>query len=80
MFFEKKEDIRKKREVVWMALVMLWMVSCVKDPAPSTKPFQLLKEKEKISVGTDRATLIGEYAYSGLIDGMKLRVGDEEHL
>lgn len=81
MFFEKKiEERSQKKECFWMVVMALLMVSCIKDPAPSTKPFQLLKEKEKISVGTDCVTLIGEYAYSGVIDGMKLRVSDEEHL
>lgn len=54
--------------------------SCKKDPQPNSETIQILKEKEKITVGTDCATIKGEYAYSGVVNGMKLRVGTEEHL
>ena len=61
-------------------MMLVCMVSCVKDPKPSTEQFQILKEKEKVTVGTDGATIVGEYAYSGIVDSMKVRVGTEEHL
>ena len=54
--------------------------SCHKDPQPNDETIKILKEKEKITVGTDWATFKGEFAYSGAIDSMKLRVGTEEHL
>ncbi len=55
-------------------------VSCQKDPKPNEETIQILKEKEKITVSTDGATFKGEFAYSGVIDSMWLRVGTEEHL
>ena len=39
-----------------------------------------MKEKEKITVGTDWATFKGEFAYSGVVDSIWLRMGTEEHL
>ena len=60
--------------------LMALMASCVKDTVPNDEQFKILKEKEKVTVGADWATFIGEYAYSGVVDGMKLRVGEEEHL
>ncbi len=55
-------------------------VSCQKDPKPNEETIQILKEKEKITVSTDGATFKGEFAYTGVIDSMWLRVGTEEHL
>ena len=54
--------------------------SCQKAPLPNEATIQILKEKEKITVGTDWAVFKGEYAYPGVIDSMRLRVGTEEHL
>ena len=54
--------------------------SCQKDTKPNGETIQILKEKEKITVGPDWATFKGEFAYSGVIDSLKLRVGTEEHL
>ncbi len=54
--------------------------SCQKDPKPNEETFQILKEKEKITVGTDWAIIRGEFAYSGVIDSIKLRIGTEEYL
>lgn len=54
--------------------------SCQKAPMPNETTIQILKEKEKITVGTDWAIFKGEYAYPGVIDSMRLRVGTEEHL
>lgn len=59
---------------------MLVLASCKKDADPNMEHFQVLKEKEKIAVGTDWMNLRGEYAFSGVVDSMKLRVGTEEHL
>lgn len=76
MCFKKKiEERSQKKECFWIVVLALLMASCIKDPAPSTSSFQLLKEKEKVTVGTDHVTLIGEYAFSGVVDGMKLRLG-----
>ena len=62
------------------ALCALAFGSCQKDPKPNEETFQILKEKEKITVSTDRAVIKGEFAYSGVIDSIKLRLGTEEHL
>lgn len=62
------------------ALCALVFGSCHKDPKPNEETFKILKEKEKITVGTDWATFKGEFAYSGIVDSMWLRVGTEEHL
>lgn len=70
----------KKKKYGLMALMMLLMVSCVKDSTPATETFQIVKEKEKVIVGTDHVTISGEYAYAGVIDCFKLRLGTEEHL
>lgn len=61
------------------ALCALVFGSCHKDPKPNEETFKILKEKEKITVGTDWATFKGEFAYSGVVDSMWLRVGIEEH-
>lgn len=60
--------------------MMLLLVSCGKDPAPSTEVFQLLKEKERVDVGIREVSIVGEYAYHGVVDGMILRIGTDEHL
>lgn len=62
------------------ALCALVFGSCHKDPKPNEETFKILKEKEKITVGTDWATFKGEFAYSGVVDSIWLRVGTEEHL
>ena len=69
-----------RKIIVLLSMMLVCMVSCVKDPKPSMEQFQILKEKEKVTVGTDGATIVGEYAYSGGVDSMKVRVGTEEHL
>lgn len=56
------------------------LTSCVKDQQPVNEDFKILKEKEKITAGTDRVTITGEYAYSGAVDSVRLRLGTEEHL
>ncbi|MBQ6728657.1 MAG: fibronectin type III domain-containing protein [Bacteroidales bacterium] len=66
--------------VVLIALCAFVCESCLKDAKPNGETIQIIKEKEKITVGADCATIRGEYAYSGAVDGMKLRMGTEEHL
>lgn len=68
------------KHLILVALCAMAFGACQKDPKPNEETIQILKEKEKITVGTDWATLKGEYAYSGVIDSMWLRVGTEEHL
>ena len=62
------------------ALCALVFGSCHKDPKPNEETFKILKEKEKITIGTDRVSFKGEFAYSGIVDSMWLWVGVEEHL
>ena len=68
------------KHFILVALCALALGSCQKEPQPNEETIQILKEKEKITVSTDGATFRGEYAYSGAIDSMWLRVGTEEHL
>ena len=63
-----------------LALCVMLFGACEKAPQPAGETVRILKEKEKITVGTDHVTFQGEYAYSGVIDTMWLRVGTEEHL
>lgn len=54
--------------------------SCEKDVLPESQTIQILKEKEKIEIGVDSVSIRGEYAYPGLINSLKLKVSEEEHL
>ena len=67
-----------KRVCILIGLVM--MLACGKDPVPSTEVFQLLKEKEQVEVGIREVSIVGEYAYPGVVDGMTLRLGTNDHL
>ena len=66
--------------LVLIALCAFVCASCLKDSKPNGETIQILKEREKITVGTDWATVSGVFSYSGVVDSMKLRVGTEEHL
>lgn len=68
------------KNLLLVALCAMVCGSCQKEPKPNEETIQILKEKEKVTVGTDWATFKGELAYSGVIDSMMLRVGTEEHL
>ena len=70
----------RSKLLIIAALCVMALGACQKDPKPNEETFQILKEKENITVGTDWAVIKGEFAYSGVIDSMKLRVGTEEHL
>ena len=70
----------RSKLLIIAALCVMAFGACQKDPKPNEETFQILKEKENITVGTDWAVIKGEFAYSGVIDSMKLRVGTEEHL
>lgn len=68
------------RLLLLLALCAFLFGACEKAPQPNAESIRILKEKEKVTTGTDRVTFQGEYAYSGVIDSMWLRVGTEEHL
>ena len=68
------------KNLLLVALCAVVCGSCQKDPQPNEETIQILKEKEKITVGTDWVTIRGEYEYSGIVDAMKLRLGTDEHL
>lgn len=70
----------RSKVLIICALCAMAFGACQKDPKPNEESFSILKEKEKITVSTDGATFKGEFAYSGVVDSMWLRVGTEEHL
>lgn len=70
----------RSKLLIISALCVMALGACQKDPKPNEETFKILKEKEKITIGTDWATFKGEFAYSGVVDSMWLRVGTEEHL
>ena len=68
------------KKLFYIVAMIVLMVSCGKDPAPSTEVFRLLKEKEQVAADITTVAIAGEYAYSGVVDGMILRLGTEPHL
>ena len=60
--------------------MLMLLVSCGKDPAPSKEAFRLLKEKERVNAGIREVSIVGEYAYAGVVDGMILRLGTDAQL
>ena len=68
------------KKVVFILGLMVWMVSCVKDIDPNAEHFQILKEKEKVTVGTDNASFEGKYSFSGQVDDMLLQLGKNAQL
>lgn len=64
--------------LVFTALVA--MASCGKDPKPNTETFSILKEKERIVVGTDSVSIQGEFAFAGIVNSLKLRVGTDAQM
>ena len=77
----KGRDMKSK---VYIALLMCIMAlcaySCKKDTDPNTASFKIVKETEKIVVGTTEATISGTYEYPGTINSIKVRVGTSEQL
>jgi len=59
---------------------MLVFSTCKKDTDVNMDSFKIVKEVEKVTVGTTTATITGMYEYSGRIDGIKVRVGTSEQL
>ena len=60
--------------------LMALMVSCVKDIVPNDEHFKILKEKEKVTVGTDYVAIEGAFSFAGQVDGMTLQVGKNAQL
>ena len=59
---------------------MLVFSTCKKDTDVNMESFKIVKEVEKVTVGTTTATITGMYSFSGRIDGIKVRVGTSDQL
>lgn len=70
----------KNTSIVLVFTVLAAMASCRKDADPTDERFRIVKEKEHIEAGINSVRITGQYAYSGKIDGMKLRLATEESL
>ncbi len=72
-----------KSKSLYLLLVcaaMLVFSTCKKDTDVNMDTFKIVKEVEKITVGTTTATITGMYDFSGRIDGIKVRVGMSDQL
>ena len=72
-----------KAKSLYLLLVctsLLVFSTCKKDTDVNMDTFKIVKEVEKITVGTTTATITGMYDFSGRIDGIKVRVGTSEQL
>ena len=72
-----------KSKSLYLLLVcasLLVFSTCEKDTDVNMESFKIVKEVEKITVGTTTANITGMYEYSGRIDGIKVRVGTSEQL
>lgn len=67
------------KKLIVLSLI-LFLVSCVKDNTPNADHFQILKEKEKLTVGSDHASFEGVFSFDGRVDAMTLQVGKDVHL
>ena len=70
--------LRKIAFSVLLSLVALY--SCKKDTDVNMDTFKIVKEVEKITVGTTTAAITGTFEYSGKINSLKVRVGTSEQL
>ena len=68
------------KALIIVLLGTMLVASCGKDKQPSSEEIKILKEKEKVIADIDRVTIRGEFAYKGVIDSVRLRLGTEEHL
>ena len=64
----------------FLFILVALLASCVKDTDPSLSHFQLLKEKEKVTVGTDRVSIEGQFSFEGKVEAMSLRLSKNAHL
>ena len=72
-----------KSKSLYLLLVcasLLVFSTCKKDTDVNMDTFKIVKEVEKITVGTTTATITGMYDFSGRIDGIKVRVGTSDQL
>lgn len=68
------------KSLFFILLCIVALVSCEKDPQPSDQTINIIKEKESLAIAVDSVTIHGEYVYPGIINSMKLRVSQDEHL
>lgn len=68
--------MKQYRYIVITLLALVLATSCKKDPAVNIESFEITKEN--LSVGTKSVSILGTYAYSGAIDGIKVCVSENE--
>ena len=61
-----------------IALLVLMLNSCRKDPEVNIEEFEITKET--VTARTTSATIMGTYAFAGKINGIEVCVADNEHL
>ena len=65
---------------ICIILGLLMCHSCKKDTDPTISSFRIVKETEKIVVGTTEATISGTYDFPGKINSIKVRISTDEQL
>jgi hypothetical protein len=71
----------KIRKLILLAILSLVaLFSCKKDTDPNVATFKIVKETEKVIVGTTEVTISGTYEYPGKINSIKVRIGTEAQL
>ena len=63
-----------------MCMLFLAVFSCKKDEDPNVVSFKIVKETEKIVVGTTEVTILGTYEYPGKINSIKVRISSDDLL
>ena len=58
-----------------ICILALCTLSCKKDANPNVDTFKIVKETEKVVVGTTEVTISGTYEYPGKINSIKVRIG-----
>ena len=61
--------------ILFIGVILLGFTTCKKDPEPNVERFEL--SREDLDIGTTTVNIVGTYAYSGAIDGIKVCVSED---